>query len=104
MMDNLGVNDAGACHGRMTDMSELTGDPDKGTSFCKSLFGRLTQDSTGRPVRCVEFSSAGASIPSGGLLQMDPQSEGVPACRGIYWMAACADPAGAMFSAIHLFS
>jgi predicted enzyme related to lactoylglutathione lyase len=70
-----------------------TRDTDKAAAFYKSLFGWSTKDSTGQPVRYIEFSPAGAAQPAGGLLQMDAQWEGVPSYWGIYFRVADTDKA-----------
>jgi predicted enzyme related to lactoylglutathione lyase len=61
---------------------------DKAGAFYKSLFGWSTKDSTGQPVRYIEYTPEGAGNPAGGLLQMDAQWEGVPAFWGIYFRVA----------------
>ena len=70
-----------------------TRDVDKAADFYKKLFGWSAKDSTGQPVRYIEFSPAGAGMPSGGLLQMDAQWEGIPAFWGIYFRVADCDGA-----------
>lgn len=72
--------------------SELaTRDIDKAASFYRDLFGWSTKDSTGQPVKYYEFTPAGASMSTGGMIQMDAQWEGVPAHWMIYFRVADCD-------------
>ena len=65
--------------------SELaTRDLDKASAFYTSLFGWQTKDSTGQPVRYIEFTPAGSPMPAGGMIQMDANWEGIPAHWGVY--------------------
>jgi predicted enzyme related to lactoylglutathione lyase len=76
--------------------SELaTRDVDKAAAFYKGLFGWSTKDSTGQPVKYVEFTPEGDAMPTGGLLQMNEQWEGMPAHWGIYFRVSDCDTAAA---------
>jgi hypothetical protein len=56
----------------------------KASQYYVSLFGWQTKNSDNMPY--IEFSAGG--VPRGGLLQMDPEWEGVPAHWGIYFSVA----------------
>jgi predicted enzyme related to lactoylglutathione lyase len=71
----------------------ITRDIAKAGSFYSGLFGWGTKDSTGQPVKYVEFTPVGASVPAGGMLQMDAQWEGVPSYWGIYFRVSDCDTA-----------